>query len=208
VCISETAHGNGSFSWVDFANSSGRLDVIARCAQIILSEPMFTPILTKATFILAHPNPPLKLELNLEKPYSQKLISEFQIAQDIKKLLLQNVKGNRGSFFRLRQGGFEDYLEDQKTHNQSTLTIPTEQLLFLEEEGTPIGELKEDLLSSTVIIGDQNGFSNKTLDIVRKHQGKSISLGKNSYLSSQCLFLILFETLKRTKTNLETHAKI
>jgi tRNA pseudouridine-54 N-methylase len=190
VCISETAKADGNFTWLDFANSSNRLDVIARCAQTILRERVYLPILTRASFILTNSNPQKTLDLHLKDINNEGENNEYKIAQDLKELLTGNRNENKNRFFQLQNGNLKKYLEQQESPGH---------LLLLEEEGQPIQEFTGNLLSSTIIIGDQNGFSEKTLEIVKKHQGNSISLGKNSYLSSHSLFLILYETLKRTK---------
>ncbi|MHA2408336.1 MAG: hypothetical protein ACXACA_08200 [Candidatus Ranarchaeia archaeon] len=207
VCVSESARVNGSFSWLDFANSSGRLDVLARCAQIVLREQVFLPILTKVTFILSNTVSPKIMELNF-KTHLREPISEFHIAEDLKELFTtQKTESRRSKFFRLHQGTLEDYLRNQNVHNTTETKARIDELLILEEEGQPIQELKGNLLSSTIIIGDQNGFSEKTVQLMKDYQGKSVSLGKNSYLSSHSLFLVLFETLKRTRAKLQTRTK-
>ena len=205
VCISETARVDGAFSWLDFANTSGRLDVITRCAQMVLRERAFLPILTRVTLLLSNSTPQKILELNLRAPILKEEISEHKIALDLKELFTNKESKNKKSrFFKLQNGTLEDYLEQQKIPDPVVNNTGRDELLILQEEGNPFQGFKGNLFSSTVIIGDQNGFSEKTVEIVKKYQGKPISLGKNSYLSSHSLFLILYETLKRTKQKVQT----
>ncbi len=205
LCVSESATTDGLFSWVDFANSSGRLDVLARCAQVVLSDPLFHKVFSGMFLVFFTPQKPMILKIRMKLQENAPIPSEFDLALDLKNLFKAAHKEERakGKYFELVSKNIKLFFTQTLFDIETLGTQSRMPFLLLDETGEPLENYKGDLKSSVVMIGDQRGCSTDLIRFLEPYKPRRISLGKKSYLASQSLFYVLSEALNRTSNKLE-----
>lgn len=92
------------------------------------------------------------------------------------------------NYVRISEGSIEDIM---KRYNLP----PKSKLWVLEEGGLPISKIWEEqsFTQNSFMLGDHRGFDSQTDKLISEHALLRLSLGKNSYLSSHCVALIISE---------------
>ncbi|MHA1917269.1 MAG: hypothetical protein ACTSUV_03025 [Candidatus Ranarchaeia archaeon] len=190
-CFSESVTIDKQTRWKDYQQNSGRLDVLVRCIQTALSEPEFYSILQRMYLVIFQENKIVIVEVKLRKS-EFKPSSEYSIYKELSEFL-HTKKNNK--LFSMEKKDLNKLLDNKSKKNN----LHNSNIYVLEENGEYIGNISEDFSFSTFIIGDQNGFSPTLLKKLKDMKVKFVSNGKLSYLSSQCTFYILSESLKRKR---------
>jgi tRNA (pseudouridine54-N1)-methyltransferase len=179
----------------DVPGTSGRLDVVCRILTATFRTiPEWTEFLTFIAVLSGPPNPPLTLVVTNPKDNSIP-DSELACALIFKGLLLRyHTTGDttHPSFpaFKLVRKKFLDIL--------SEFTKRDTQIYYLVEEGTPFQNEVFDLDHNLIfLLGDDRGIPLDHEKAIESAQIRKISLGKQSYLGSHVVSLVLLELAKR-----------
>jgi len=199
LCISESARMDGMFRWVDFPSSSGRLDIFTRCVQTVFGEPRFVGVVEGLYLVFWNTNPPNILQVKTPTLREGSLRSEFVLSQDLKQLFHteHSTHGEGNRLFSWYDGGLESLFGVSCVDHVKESKYVKGDVVILDEGGIPLEEYQGDLASAVVVVGDQRGLPSGAVLPLEEKEPFRISLGQNSYLSSQSLFFILCETLKR-----------
>jgi tRNA (pseudouridine54-N1)-methyltransferase len=181
VLFARKAVTSSEFSLDDLPGSGGRMDLVARC---IANALWVSRALRRDSCIhvvaYGKPSPPLTISF-----YGDKLrgvnVDERNIASWIKKVIGEQAT-NPG--ITKRKIGFEDLIRELANQEKN--------FYILHEKGKDIREI-EIKERPVFILGDHIGLPKKLEKFVERFNAEKISLGKVSYLSSQCIAILHYE---------------
>lgn len=170
------------FNIEDLPSSGGRMDLIARC----ISSALFLSFAMRRDsriFVVLNgpPNPPVTV--CFDGSITNVSPDEQSIALWIKKALekIENFKGkdwiSLKNNIKVSRKSFQDIIKE----SQGSFYI-------LYEKGEPIEKVKI-AENPIIILGDHLGLPSKEEKFALRY-GKKISLGKTSYLASQCIAIV------------------
>lgn len=181
------------FNLKSLAGSGGRMDLIARC--VISTLWVSHKIRQDSRFIVSlngPPNPPLALSFD-GKNLARVTPDERNVALWIQKVLKKRREA-RGSkeWLEVKDGinlsgkSFQDLIRDREERN----------LYLLHEEGGDIreAEIKDN---PVFIVGDHIGLPKEESEFAERLGAKKISLGPESYFSTQSIVLVHNELDRR-----------
>jgi len=182
VIIGHRAPTTPDFTLNDLAGSSGRLDVLLRCVtQSFYLSNNFRRDVEMFLVLLGGDDPPRTLrfsgsELRYLNP------DERSTGALVRNALIQCRGKDEDT---PATPGITALRWDLDTTLRS---MPGGSLVWLHEEGSPIncGNMPPE---PTFILSDDREFSDEDIKVIRSFEPLKISLGKTSYLSSQCITL-------------------
>ncbi len=185
ILFARKAVTSSEFSLDDLPGSGGRMDLVARCVANTL---WVSKALRRDSCIhvvaYGKPCPPLTISF-----YGDKLqrvdVDERSIASWIKKIMSGQTT-NPG--ITKRRIGFEDLVKE--------LAKQEKNFYVLHEKGKDVREV-EIKERPVFILGDHIGLPKKLEKFVERFNAEKISLGKISYLSSQCITILHYELDRR-----------
>jgi tRNA (pseudouridine54-N1)-methyltransferase len=190
------ARTSADFNLRDLPSSSGRLDVVCRCAIASLLE---NELIRKDTIFLASlegpPNPPLTLRFDggmlTNLPFS-----EIGVAKDLKRMLenlsRQSTKNAHREGLDVERRSFIESVE-----YQLEISKPS-RLYYLHEGGSDIRDLDMDPDTSCIFaLGSNKGLTAEDEKVLDRLDAQRISVGPISYLSSQVITLVHNELDRR-----------
>jgi tRNA (pseudouridine54-N1)-methyltransferase len=192
------ARTSDDFSLKDLPSSSGRLDVVCRCAissllenEEIRHDTVFVAILE------GPPNPPLTLILD-GRTLRNLPFSEIGVAGILKTLLRkpgkESVEHTLGEGVRIEKRSFTETLCDVLE------TDKPNKLYYLHEKGDDIRDLEMNLdYSSIFALGSNKGLTAEDESLLDQLGARKISVGPLSYLSSQVITLVHDELDRRIR---------
>ncbi len=96
------------------------------------------------------------------------------------------------SFISIVRLGLEEYLTNLKEEGNP--------IIVLDEGGKPLDSFRRERASQySFMLGNHEGFDDKTRKVIHKLQLPSVSLGATSYLGSHCIAMVIsrFEMIER-----------
>ncbi|MCK4883958.1 MAG: tRNA (pseudouridine(54)-N(1))-methyltransferase TrmY [Candidatus Diapherotrites archaeon] len=184
----------------DLPGMGGRIDVVCRCVSSALWLSGSLRNDTKFTAVLGgQPNPPMTLFF---KPEKLQRISpdERSIAFAMKKALalanetleIKKTNNNNPTINVETPQGIELQNIDLEEELNKIDLLKEKTIFFLDPNGTDLEKIdRKDLEKDTFwVLGDNNGFTKKQKELLKKINAKPISLGEKEYLSSQCITFV------------------
>ncbi|NHJ32595.1 MAG: hypothetical protein FK732_07015 [Asgard group archaeon] len=176
---------------------SSKIDVVAR--NILASFPLFCNFDVNYIVLFTKNNPAALTVTNLvnrEKPYDEVEVAAL-IRESLQKSLNLQEKSSVSEDSSLQFFSWQ-HLKDVKSFF-SQIRNSNEFVFYLQENGKPFDEIKQDLQitnSSCFIFGGRHDISTEMEKIVTSITTTQVSLGKRSYLASTCIVFVLFELEK------------
>nr|MDO8099266.1 hypothetical protein [Candidatus Njordarchaeota archaeon] len=190
------ARTSSDFNLRDLPSSSGRLDVVCRCAiaSLLENEEIRDDTIFIAT-LEGPPNPPLTFRFD-GRTLKSLPFSEIAIAEILKRMLRnpsrQDVQHTLWEGVHIEKRSFTETL------NYELEACKPSRLYYLHEEGDDIRDLDISLDSNCIFaLGSNKGLSVEDEDILDRLNAQRISVGPLSYLSSQVITLVHDELDRR-----------
>lgn len=180
IVKSSTAFTAPIFNIRSLAGSSGRLDVICRCIlnTFFIDKDVFRRNVVFYGVLEGPPDPPKTIVVD-GSIVDNMVLDEVWVANVISGLMGgESLKG-----FNILRIGFNNLL--------NLIRVPGVKMLYLHENGIPIDDYDfETVFDYCFILGDQIGLDRDSEKLLDSIGVPRISLGKISYLSSQCIWLV------------------
>jgi tRNA (pseudouridine54-N1)-methyltransferase len=174
-----TAQVSGDFSFKDLPGSGKRIDILCRdLAACFDWGPLSWPKESlEFVAVLAD-----EVAVTFRCPIGIVPIGEVDWAVTI----ANTLKGSPPDFVSVELMSFGEMVTKFKTGQEGNLWV-------LDENGTPIEDLRDLILSSqnSFMLGDHQGFDSRDNEIIENQDIARISLGDLSYLSSHCVSAII-----------------
>jgi tRNA (pseudouridine54-N1)-methyltransferase len=193
------ARTTGDFSLKDLPSSSGRLDIVCRCAissllqdEVIRSDTVFV------TTLGGPPNPPLTLRFDGGTLKSLPF-SEVGVAEILKRLLdnrsEHDSEHTSWEGIRIERRSFAEVINYELDAHESS------RLYYLHENGDDIRDIDVNLDDASIFaLGSNKGLTAEDEKILDQAAAQRVSVGPISYLSSQVITLVHDELDRRRRT--------
>jgi len=190
------ARTSSDFNLRDLPSSSGRLDVVCRCAiaSLLENEEIRDDTVFIAT-LEGQPNPPLALRFD-GRTLKSLPFSEIAIAEILRRML--GGRGRQVAEHTLGEGVYVEQRSFTETLNYELETCKPSKLYYLREKGDDIRDLETNLDSNCIfVLGSNRGLTAEDEEILDRMNAQRISVGPLSYLSSQVITLVHDELDRR-----------
>nr|MDO8134823.1 hypothetical protein [Candidatus Njordarchaeum guaymaensis] len=190
------ARTSGDFNLKDLPSSSGRLDVVCRCAiaALLENEEIRDDTVFVAT-LEGPPNPPVTLRVD-GRTLRSLPFSEIGVAE-----ILKRVLGNPSRMdaeHPLWEGVHVEISSFIETLNYELEACKPSKLYYLHEKSDDIRDLDINLDHNCIFaLGSNKGLTAEDEELLDRLDAQRISVGPLSYLSSQVITLVHDELDRR-----------
>ncbi|MCC6018741.1 MAG: tRNA (pseudouridine(54)-N(1))-methyltransferase TrmY [Candidatus Verstraetearchaeota archaeon] len=180
IVKSSTAFTAPIFNIRSLAGSSGRLDVICRCIlnAFFIDRDVFRRNVVFYGVLEGPPDPPKTIVVD-GFSIDNMVLDEVWVANVISNLM------SGGSFkgFNILRMNFSSLV--------NSIRVSGAKLIYLHENGVPIDDYNFEIgFDYCFILGDQIGLDRDSEKLLDSMGVPRVSLGRISYLSSQCIWLV------------------
>jgi len=199
VLKSSTARTSSDFNLRDLPSSSGRLEVVCRCAiSAILDSGRIRRDTVFVGVLEGPPSPPLSLRFDggrlRDLPFSEIALAAMlkDVFGDLEKSDMHVSPCPPGLL--VEKKSFNEAISSEMTSNKRGA------LYYLHEKGEDIRNADMSIQDTKIfIVGDQKGLTAEDEHVLDELRAKRVRVGPISYLSSQVITLVHYE-LDRKET--------
>lgn len=190
------ARTSSDFNLKDLPSSSGRLDVVCRCAiaSLLRNEQIRNDTVFLAS-LEGPPNPPITFRFNGRMTRNLPF-SEIGVAKDLKRMLERLERQSAENVHRegidVERKSFTEALEYELEVGKPN------KLYYLHERGDDIRDVNVDPGSNCIFaLGSNKGLAAEDEEALDRLNAQKISVGPISYLSSQVITFVQDELDRR-----------